>query len=70
MEINNNFIKPVTKEGITKMFEQMSNFICKVKNNQIIGTGFFCIINAENNIKIKTLITSYILFINELIICN
>ena len=59
MEINNNFIKPVTKEGITKMFEQMSNSICKVKNNQIIGTGFFCIINSENNIKIKTLIANY-----------
>jgi len=59
MEINNNFIKPVTKEGIKKMFEQMSNCICKVKNNQIIGTGFFCIIKLDNNVKIKALISNY-----------
>ena len=37
----------------------MKNCICKVKNNQIIGTGFFCRIPYKNNTKINVLITSY-----------
>jgi len=54
-----NCIKPVNIEGTKKILEQMSNCICKVKNNQIIGTGFFCKIPYKNNTKITVLITSY-----------
>ena len=61
MMMNNlmNCIKPVNIEGTNKILEQMSNCICKVKNNQIIGTGFFCKIPYKNNTKINVLITSY-----------
>ena len=54
-----NIIKPVNIEGTKKILEQMTNCICKVKNNQIIGTGFFCKIPYNNNIQIYALITSY-----------
>ena len=59
MERRNNFVKPVTAENTKKILEQMENCICKVKNNQIIGTGFFCRIPYKNNTKINVLITSY-----------
>ena len=59
MERRNNFVKPVTAESTKKILEQMENCICKVKNNQIIGTGFFCRIPYKNNTKINVLITSY-----------
>ena len=36
----------------------MTSSICKVKNNQLMGTGFFCVIPYKNNTKIKVLITS------------
>ena len=54
-----NYIKPVTIEGTKKIIEQMTNCICKVKNNQLIGTGFFCKIPYQNDSKINVLITSY-----------
>ena len=54
-----NYIKPVNIEGTKKILEQMTNCICKVKNNQLIGTGFFCKIPYNNNTKINVLITSY-----------
>ena len=60
-----NYIKPVNIEGTKKILEQMTNCICKVKNNQLIGTGFFCKIPYQNNTKINVLITSYQI-INEL----
>jgi len=60
-----NCIKPVNIEGTKKILEQMTNCICKVKNNPIIGTGFFCKIPYKNNTKINVLITSYQI-INEL----
>ena len=53
-----NYIKPVNIEGTKKILDQMTNCICKVKNNQLIGTGFFCKI-PYNNTKINVLITSY-----------
>ena len=59
MELRNNFVKPVTAESTQKILEQMKNCICKVKNNQIIGIGFFCRIPYKNNTKINVLITSY-----------
>ena len=54
-----NYIKPVTAEGTKKILEQMTSCICKIKNNQKIGTGFFCRIPYKNNVKITALITSY-----------
>jgi hypothetical protein len=59
MEVRKNFVKPVTIEGTKKILEQMTHCICKVKNNQSIGTGFFCRIPYKNNTKINALITSY-----------
>ena len=61
MMINNfgSLIKPVSIEGTKKIVEQIANCICKVKNNQLIGTGFFCKIPYKNNTKINVLITSY-----------
>ena len=59
MEIKKNYVKPVSIEGTKKILDQMTNCICKVKNNQIIGTGFFCRIPYKNNTKINALITSY-----------
>ena len=59
MDIKNNCIKPVTAEGTKKIFEQMTKGICKIKNNEIIGTGFLCRIPFINNTKINVLITSY-----------
>ena len=53
-----NYIKPVNIEGTKKILDQLSNCICKVKNNQLMGTGFFCKI-PYNNTKINVLITSY-----------
>ena len=53
------YIKPVTKEGTKMILEQMSNCICKINNNNIIGTGFFCKIPFNNNLKINVLLTSY-----------
>ena len=54
-----NIIKPVNIEGTKKILEQMTNCICKVNNNQIIGTGFFCKIPYNNGAQINALITSY-----------
>ena len=36
-----NYIKPVNIEGTKKILDQMTNCICKVKNNQLMGTIFF-----------------------------
>ena len=69
MEQRYSYIKPVTIEITNKIIQQMSNCICKVKNNENIGTGFFCIIPYKNNNKIKVLITSYQI-INEIYIQN
>ena len=59
MEIKKNYVKPVSVEGTKKILDQMTNCICKIKNNQIIGAGFFCRIPYINNTKINALITSY-----------
>ena len=59
MDIRKNYVKPVTPEGTKKILEQMTKSICKVKNNEIIGTGFFCQIPFINNSKMNVLITSY-----------
>jgi hypothetical protein len=53
-----NYIKPVNIEGTKKILDQMTNCVCEVKNNLLIGTGFFCKI-PYNNTKINVLITSY-----------
>ena len=61
MMMNNfpNPLKAVNIEGTKKILDQMTNCICKVKNNQLIETGFFCKIPYKNNTKINVLITSY-----------
>ena len=59
MEANKTFIKSISSEVIMKIYQQMTNCICKVKSNQKIGTGFFCKIPYQNNNKINVLITSY-----------
>ena len=59
METKRNYVKPVSVEGTKKILDQMTNCICKVKNNQIIGTGFFCRIPYMNYSKINVLVTSY-----------
>ena len=41
METKKNYIKPVTYEGTQIIMEQMKKGICKIKNEQNIGTGFF-----------------------------
>ena len=69
MELRNTYIKPATIEITNKIIQQMSNCICKVKNNQSVGTGFFCTIPYKNNNKIHVLITSYQI-INEFYIQN
>ena len=46
--------KPVTIEGTMEILDQLENCICKIKNENGNGTGFFCSINKE----IKVLITN------------
>ena len=61
MEINANlksFVKPVTVDVTQKILNQMTTCICKVKNNDKLGTGFFCKIPYKNNTKKNALITS------------
>ena len=55
----NNCVNPVNIKSTKKILEQMSNCICKIKNNQLIGNGFFCKIPLKDNNKITVLITSY-----------
>ena len=45
---------PVTIEGTFKILNQLQNCICKIKNKNGNGTGFFCSING----KLKVLITN------------
>ena len=55
----NNCVNPVNIKSTKKILEQMSNCICKIKNNQLIGNGFFCKIPLKDNNKITVLMTSY-----------
>ena len=50
---------PVSLEGTKKILFQMENCICKIylKNNDVIGTGFFCKIPFNNNL-LPVLITN------------
>ena len=61
MEKNEQILKyfpfPIKIEKINTIIEQMKNYICKIKNINGEGTGFFCYI-LSNNIKIPVLITS------------
>ena len=60
MMINDNrYINPINIENTKKILNQMSYCICKIKNNGVIGNGFFCKIPYKNNTKINVLITSY-----------
>ena len=50
----NEYPKPVTIEGTMKILNQLQNCICKIKNKNGNGTGFFCSINDN----LKVLITN------------
>ena len=56
---DNRYINPINIENTKKILNQMSYCICKIKNNGVIGNGFFCKIPYKNNTKINVLITSY-----------
>ena len=49
---------PVDILRTTKILEQMINCICKIKTNQILGTGFFCKIPIENGKIMDCLMTN------------
>ena len=57
--MNNSSSEPITLEETQKILEQMTTCICKVKSNDIYGTGFFCRIKFLDNTFIKVLTTSY-----------
>ena len=49
----------VNISGTKKILNQMVNCICKIKLQGANGTGFFCTVTFENNIKINFLMTNY-----------
>lgn len=49
--------KPLTGNELKKIMDQMNKYICKIKTNSEIGTGFFCHIPLADKI-IPVLITS------------
>ena len=49
---------PIDIEGTKVILKQMMNCICKIKINQLHGTGFFCKIPFKNN-SINVLMTNY-----------
>ena len=57
-----NSIDSITIETSKKITKQMKHCICKIKNDEKIGVGFFCNINLDDNFKCHTLITSYNMF--------
>ena len=67
MEINSNnllqySVEHMTLEVLKKITKQMKHCICKIKNEEKIGTGFFCNINLDKKFKCHALITSYDMF--------
>ena len=50
--------EPVSLSGTQIILNQMRNCICKIKNDNSVGTGFFCIIPYENGSTINCLITN------------
>ena len=55
----NNSTEPITVEETQKILEQMKNCTCKIKSNEIYGTGFFCRLRFMDNSFMKVLTTSY-----------
>ena len=49
---------PIDIEGTKVILKQMMNCICKIKINQLHGTGFFCKIPFKNN-SMNVLMTNY-----------
>ena len=60
---------PITIEKTKQILNQMRNCICKIKINEIIGTGFFCNINY-NNVNNNFLITNYHIINDDLMKTN
>ena len=55
-------IDSITIETSKKITKQMKHCICKIKNDDKAGVGFFCNINLDENFKCHTLVTSYNMF--------
>ena len=65
-KIIENYPLPITIEGTEKILEQMKKGICKIKNKNGKGTGFFCKITYENEI-IPVMITANHIINQEII---
>ena len=52
-------IEPLTIETTKNIIKQMKHCICKIKNGDKLGTGFFCYIPLDENNNCKTLIIGY-----------
>ena len=65
-KISENYPLPITIEGTEKILEQMKKGICKIKNKNGKGTGFFCKITYENEI-IPVMITANHIINQEII---
>ena len=52
-------IDPVDISNTKKILNQMINSICKIKINNVIGTGFFCKITFDENYSMNFLMTNY-----------
>lgn len=50
--------EPVSLSGTQIILNQMRNCICKIKNDNAVGTGFFCIIPYGKGTTINCLITN------------
>ena len=49
---------PVSMSGTETILNQMKNCVCKIKINQLYGTGFFCKIPYKNE-TMNVLMTNY-----------
>ena len=54
-----NSVEPVSILGTKTILNQMMNCICKIKMNNIYGTGFFCKIPFENDETKNFLMTNF-----------
>ena len=52
-------VEPISLEISKKINKQMKHCLCKIKNDDKIGTGFLCKINQDENTNFKVLITNY-----------
>ena len=52
-------VEPISLEISTKINKQMKHCLCKIKNDDKIGTCFLCKINSDENTNFKVLITNH-----------